>query len=97
MTRTIDVQLEAEQPQGGTYTVRVTEDGSHTEHRVDLRTADYRRLSGGRMSPEELLRRTFEFLLTREPKEAILRRFDLAVVSSYFPEFEQAIRQQPSG
>jgi hypothetical protein len=97
VTRTIDVRLETEQPQGGMYTVRVTEDGSHTEHRVDVGTADYRRLSGGRMSPEELLRRTFEFLLTREPKEAILRRFDLAVVSSYFPDFERAIRQQQSG
>jgi triphosphoribosyl-dephospho-CoA synthetase len=79
------------------YLVRVAEGDGQTEHRVDVGAADYRRLSGGRISPEELLRRTFEFLLSREPKEAILRRFDLAVVSRYFPEFERAVRQQQPG
>jgi hypothetical protein len=31
----------------------------------------------------------FQFLLEREPKESILRRFDVTVISRYFPEFER--------
>jgi hypothetical protein len=30
-------------------------------------------------------------LLDREPKESILRRFDVTVISRYFPEFEQEL------
>jgi hypothetical protein len=30
-------------------------------------------------------------LLEREPKEAILRRFDVSVIGRYFPEFEGVI------
>ena len=32
------------------------------------------------------------FATIREPKESILRRFDVTVISRYFPEFE---RQMP--
>ena len=42
-------------------------------------------------SAEELVRRSFEFLLEREPKESILSRFDLTVISRYFPEYERLI------
>jgi hypothetical protein len=36
--------------------------------------------------------RSFDFLLAREPAEAILRRFDLMVIARYFPDFERSIR-----
>ena len=94
---TLDVQLETEDPHGWQYVVRVAEGGSSTEHRVDLAKADYQRLTAGGITPDVLLQRTFEFLLAREPKDAILRRFDLAVVSRYFPGFERTLRQQLSG
>ena len=35
--------------------------------------------------------RCFAFLLEREPKESILRRFDVSVIARYFPEFERVI------
>jgi hypothetical protein len=34
---------------------------------------------------------SFWFLLEREPKESILRRFDLAVIEQYFPDYAAAI------
>ena len=43
---------------------------------------------------ERLIEETFDFLLEREPKESILRTFDLSVVSQYFPEFEHEIRSR---
>ena len=42
-------------------------------------------------SPEELIRACFRFLLAREPKESILRSFDVSVIGHYFPEFEREI------
>ena len=41
---------------------------------------------------ETLLERSFEFLLERESNTSILRRFDLPVIGSYFPEYERTIR-----
>jgi hypothetical protein len=39
-----------------------------------------------------LVRESFAFLLAREPAGAILRRFDLSVISRYFPEYLDEIR-----
>jgi hypothetical protein len=88
----IDLRLEAEGPDGWAYLVRVAEGAGQTEHRVRLAEPDYQRLTAGKISPDVLLQWTFEFLLAREPKESILRQFDLAVVSRYFPDFESVIR-----
>ena len=41
---------------------------------------------------DRLVRETFTFLLEREPRTAILPRFDLSDVSRYFPEYPSAIR-----
>ena len=80
------------QPAGSnTFTVRVSESGSDTEHRVTVTLADLQRLGEGYGSPEEFLRACFEFLLAREPKESILREFEVSVISRYFPEFEAEI------
>ena len=37
-------------------------------------------------------RNRFEFLLARESNTSILSRFDLPVISRYFPEYESKIR-----
>jgi hypothetical protein len=88
--RTIEVEAVAE----GDYCVRVVEGASETAHRVTLKAEDCRRLGGGKTGPEELVRRSFEFLLEREPKEAILARFDLPIISRYFPEYESEIARR---
>jgi hypothetical protein len=38
-------------------------------------------------TPEELLDASFRFLLEREPKEAILDRFELPIIERYFPDY----------
>ena len=79
--------------QGDTYECQVTvsERGSETRHRVTLRKTDYERLAEDQASPEELVAESFRFLLEREPKESILRSFDLTVIGRYFPEYEREI------
>jgi hypothetical protein len=68
---------------------------SHTTHTVTVSPEYCRRLTGGRLSCEELVRRSFEFLLERESNTSILRRFDLAVIGRYFPEYESVMRRMP--
>ncbi len=81
------------EPEGDqTYRVTVTETGSSTTHEVTASPADLDQLSGG-ADPEKLIEASFRFLLDREPKESILRRFDLSVISHYFPEYPSRIAE----
>ncbi|MCB5191689.1 hypothetical protein LG198_13200 [Methylobacillus arboreus] len=64
---------------------------SFTSHRVTVAPEYVDKLSQGRFDSEELVRRSFEFLLEREPNTSILRSFDLSVISRYFPEYERKI------
>lgn len=75
-----------------TYRVTVTERGAHSTHLVTLDPAYHDRLTGGAVDAAELILRSFEFLLEREPKESILPRFDLPVIGRYFPEYERDIQ-----
>ncbi len=83
--------IEVEAASGGEYNVVVKEDGSETRHRVRVDPDYARKLTGGTTSTAQLVRRSFEFLLEREPKEAILRSFDLPLISRYFREYEKVI------
>ena len=79
-------------PGGWTYTVRVADAGGATEHAVDVSEAYARKLGGG-SPPDDLVRRSFEFLLARESKESILRRFELPAIGRYFPDYEAAMKR----
>jgi hypothetical protein len=74
------------------FLVRVTEPGGESTHRVTVKQADYDRLTGGKIGPEELVKQSFRFLLEREPKESIFARFDLSAISRYFPEYENEMK-----
>lgn len=90
-----EIELQGTPADGGwTFRVTVSEGGSRTSHRVTLTAADYGRLTGDACSPDELVRRSFQFLLEREPKESILREFDLTVIARYFPEYEGEIARR---
>jgi len=88
MAAKIDVEKRTEE---GTFLVIVTEGRSRSSHAVVLDDGYYRKLTGGKIAPEELLRRSFAFLLEREPKESILTTFRLPVIARYFPEYEREI------
>lgn len=67
-------------------------DGS--KYTVDVTEEYYKKLTRGIVTPEELIKESFRFLLEREPKESILKRFDLPTIHKYFPEFEVEIYQK---
>jgi hypothetical protein len=73
-----------------TFEVTV-QDRSSTRHVVTV-AADYAaRLTGGRATTAQLVRRSFDFLLEREPNTSILRSFNLEVINRYFPEYERLV------
>ena len=83
-------QISVEFLDGGVFKVTVTDDRSTTTHRVTADPVEIERLGSG-ASAEELIGASFRFLLDREPKESILRQFDLTVIPSYFPEYDHRI------
>jgi hypothetical protein len=87
-------KIEVEQRVPGEFHVRVIEGKSETSHTVTLKTVDYDRIAAGKIEPAELVRLSFEFLLENEPKESILTRFDLSIISRYFPNFESEMKQR---
>jgi hypothetical protein len=70
---------------------RCSVDLGETRHEVRVAPADLARLDAGAADPTELVRRSFAFLLEREPPSSILRSFDLPVIGRYFPEYERTI------
>ena len=77
---------------GWTASVIVTDpDGSASRHEVSVTRVVLERLAPGADDPVDLVRRSFAFLLAREPKESILRSFDLPVIGRYFPDYERSI------
>ena len=72
-----------------TIEVVVSENNSKTTHRVTVPDALYQKLTNGTISKEECVIAAFKFLLERESKESIMRKFELSVISTYFPEFER--------
>jgi len=74
------------------FMVSVEEGETRTDHTLTLDDAYYRYLTNGEISKEELIKRSFEFLLEKESKESILSKFDLKVIKNYFSDYEEKIK-----
>ena len=73
------------------FEVMVREGKGESRHRVTMAKQTWQRLTAGKHAPERCLEAAFRFLLDREAKESILGRFDVTVISRYFPEFEREL------
>ena len=76
-----------------TFEVHVRDADSETTHRVTLSESYYEKLTGGEITPQELMQKSLRFLLSREPKESILKQFDLIDISVYFPEYREEAKR----
>jgi hypothetical protein len=82
---------------GWSCTIRLRDgDRQVSSHVVRVRAEALRRLDPGTADPTDLVRRSFAFLLEREPPASILRSFDLFEIARYFPEYEAEIRRRPT-
>ena len=75
--------------------VSVDHAGERTQHVVTVMPGDLERWAGGpeREDVEDLVARSFDFLLQREPPGSILSTFDLSVIQRYFPEYDRAFKR----
>lgn len=89
----VTVRCTAEQD-GWVCQVAVDQSGDRTSHTVTVTAADLDRWAGGggQVDAEDLVARSFDFLLQRESPRSILRRFNLSVIRSYFPEYDQRFK-----
>lgn len=87
------VNVHAE-PSGDGWVCEIAVDhgGEHTQHTVNVSRTDFERWGGGG-TVEDLVSRSFDFLLQREPASSILRRFDLSVIQRYFPEYDATFKR----
>ena len=86
--------IRVEKQNQGQFKVTVKEEGSSTTHTVNLESDYYQELTGGKVSEEELIEKSFQFLLAREQKESILSSFNLKVITRYFPEYGEKIKSE---
>ena len=77
----------------GSYEYRVTLDEDYYKQLVHSMDSTNSPQASSGSTPKELIKKSFEFLLAREPKESILREFNLKVISTYFPEYETEIKK----
>jgi hypothetical protein len=70
--------------------VRVEDAGRVHGYTVQVEEEDVERLSGGK-TVEDLVERSFRFLLERESAQSILREFRLMEIARYFPEYTRVI------
>jgi hypothetical protein len=81
--------IEIEKKNQNEFTVLVREKETQSQHLVTLDDAYHQFLTQGKIPKEDLIRKSFQFLLEREAKESILRSFNLQMIKRYFPEYEE--------
>jgi hypothetical protein len=90
----VTAKIEVNKLDASRFRVRVIEGRSESTHEVTLDSKYHAKLAAETVAPEVLIQKSFEFLLERESKESILGRFDLTVISRYFPEYEREIKKR---
>ena len=74
------------------FKVSVTKDSS-TEHIVLLSDHFHQDITNNKLTKTELITHSFKFLLKRESNQSILKKFNLEVISQYFPEYIDEIKK----
>ena len=79
--------------EGWTFLVELGHGEGLIEYFIDVDKDYWTRLTSRRVEPADLVRETFRFLLDKQPKEVILKRFNIAEVAGQFPVFEHEIKR----
>jgi len=78
---------------GWRCSVSIGDDAAATEHEVLVDHGTLNDLAPG-ASPEGLVEASFVFLLEREPRESIMRSFDLPIIGRFFADYPDEIRRR---
>lgn len=89
----VNVTREQDTESAWVFGVDVGNDQERSHYTVTLEKSHWKELTDQNIHPETLVHRSFDFLLEREPKEAILSEFNLRTINQYFPEYEETLKQ----
>ncbi len=90
----IKIERISEDDAKSVYKVQIVEDKSTSAHTVEVANDYYKKITGGKITPDDLVIKSFKFLLQREPKEMIMSTFDLPTIKRYFPEYESRVMEE---
>lgn len=79
--------------EGWTFLVELGNGEGLIEYYVEVDKDYWTRLTNRRIEPAELVAVTFKFLLEKEQKELILKKFNIADVSGFFPNYENEVKR----
>ena len=68
-------------------------DNIKSSHNVIISDKVYQELTNSMISKYELLEKSFEFLLDREPNTSILTNFEIQIISHYFSDYTNCVRR----
>ena len=83
-------ELKIKQLSNDLYEVTVYADAT-TTHKVTVTDETHLKLTNNKRTKSQLLERSFEFLLKREPNTSILFAFEIQVISNYFEDYENHV------
>lgn len=76
-----------------TFLVELGHGDGLIEYWVDVDKDYWTWLTNRRVEPSGLVELAFKFLLEKEPKESILRKFNLADIAGHFSTFESEMKK----
>jgi hypothetical protein len=79
-------------PRGDGFRVIVRDPSSSTEHTVSVPDGYLSQLELEGCDRQTLVEESFRFLIEREPKESIMKKFEISVIERFFPEYPDEIR-----
>jgi hypothetical protein len=90
-----EILVSCEPLAGGGWRCSVTigDDAGATHHAVQVDRATLDDLAPG-ATPVDLVRASFDFLLEREPRERIMRAFELPVIGRFFGDYADEIARR---
>ena len=68
-------------------------DSMTTTHEVTVTDQSLSDLTNNKVTKEQLLEFSFNFLLDREPNTSILSKFDINVISKYFSDYRDEVKR----
>ena len=71
----------------------IGDDAAATTHEVSVDRETLDDMAPG-VTPEELVRTSFEFLLERESREAIMRSFELPIIGRFFGDYRDEMERR---
>ena len=89
----IEIKKEEQTENGWNFLIEVGDKEDKIKYSVTLDEGYWKKLTDSQYMPGELVRRSFKFLLGREPKESILKEFNLREISRYFSEYEDEMKK----